>query len=163
MIVTRSDIESFKRFVPKLALAGAAVLILSAFAPSSDAAVFTAREGDAPLEFTLPAHETTMVAIPADPIASAVYDRHLIDVQTDAASGMLYVLPKMEGSAMVYVTCRSGETAPLHCTFTADAEPRTIILEKERAQGRTGECSRSRARCAPSRRGLPRRDEAGAL
>lgn len=67
MIVTRSDIESFKRFVPKLALAGAAVLILSAFAPSSDAAVFTAREGDAPLEFTLPAHETTMVAIPADP------------------------------------------------------------------------------------------------
>lgn len=101
MIVTRSDIESFKRFVPKLALAGAAVLILSAFAPSSDAAVFTAREGDAPLEFTLPAHETTMVAIPADPIASAVYDRHLIDVQTDAASGMLYVLPKMEGSAMV--------------------------------------------------------------
>lgn len=45
MIVTRSDIESFKRFVPKLALAGAAVLILSAFAPSSDAAVFTAREG----------------------------------------------------------------------------------------------------------------------
>ena len=56
MIVTRSDIESFKRFVPKLALAGAAVLILSAFAPSSDAAVFTAREGDAPLEFTLPAH-----------------------------------------------------------------------------------------------------------
>ena len=35
MIVTRSDIESFKRFVPKLALAGAAVLILSAFAPSS--------------------------------------------------------------------------------------------------------------------------------
>lgn len=59
MIVTRSDIESFKRFVPKLALAGAAVLILSAFAPSSDAAVFTAREGDAPLEFTLPAHETT--------------------------------------------------------------------------------------------------------
>lgn len=102
MIVTRSDIESFKRFVPKLALAGAAVLILSAFAPSSDAAVFTAREGDAPLEFTLPAHETTMVAIPADPIASAVYDRHLIDVQTDAASGMLYVLPKMEGSAMVY-------------------------------------------------------------
>ena len=30
MIVTRSDIESFKRFVPKLALAGAAVLILSA-------------------------------------------------------------------------------------------------------------------------------------
>ena len=130
MIVTRSDIESFKRFVPKLALAGAAVLILSAFAPSSDAAVFTAREGDAPLEFTLPAHETTMVAIPADPIASAVYDRHLIDVQTDAASGMLYVLPKMEGSAMVYVTCRSGETAPLHLTFTADAEPRTIILEK---------------------------------
>ena len=127
MIVTRSDIESFKRFVPKLALAGAAVLILSAFAPSSDAAVFTAREGDAPLEFTLPAHETTMVAIPADPIASAVYDRHLIDVQTDAASGMLYVLPKMEGSAMVYVTCRSGETAPLHLTFTADAEPRTII------------------------------------
>lgn len=126
MIVTRSDIESFKRFVPKLALAGAAVLILS----SSDAAVFTAREGDAPLEFTLPAHETTMVAIPADPIASAVYDRHLIDVQTDAASGMLYVLPKMEGSAMVYVTCRSGETAPLHLTFTADAEPRTIILEK---------------------------------
>ena len=107
MIVTRSDIESFKRFVPKLALAGAAVLILSAFAPSSDAAVFTAREGDAPLEFTLPAHETTMVA-----------------------SGMLYVLPKMEGSAMVYVTCRSGETAPLHLTFTADAEPRTIILEK---------------------------------
>ena len=102
MIVTRSDIESFKRFVPKLALAGAAVLILSAFAPSSDAAVFTAREGDAPLEFTLPAHETTM----------------------------LYVLPKMEGSAMVYVTCRSGETAPLHLTFTADAEPRTIILEK---------------------------------
>lgn len=130
MIVTRSDIESFKRFVPKLALAGAAILILSAFAPSSDAAVFTAREGDAPLEFTLPAHETTMVAIPADPIASAVYDRHLIDVQTDAASGMLYVLPKMEGSAMVYVTCRSGETAPLHLTFTADAEPRTIILEK---------------------------------
>lgn len=130
MIVTHSDIESFKRFVPKLALAGAAVLILSAFAPSSDAAVFTAREGDAPLEFTLPAHETTMVAIPADPIASAVYDRHLIDVQTDAASGMLYVLPKMEGSAMVYVTCRSGETAPLHLTFTADAEPRTIILEK---------------------------------
>ena len=130
MIVTRSDIQSFKRFVPKLALAGAAVLILSAFAPSSDAAVFTAREGDAPLEFTLPAHETTMVAIPADPIASAVYDRHLIDVQTDAASGMLYVLPKMEGSAMVYVTCRSGETAPLHLTFTADAEPRTIILEK---------------------------------
>ena len=125
MIVTRSDIESFKRFVPKLALAGAAVLILSAFAPSSDAAVFTAREGDAPLEFTLPAHETTMVAS-----ASAVYDRHLIDVQTDAASGMLYVLPKMEGSAMVYVTCRSGETAPLHLTFTADAEPRTIILEK---------------------------------
>ena len=44
MIVTRSDIESFKRFVPKLALAGAAILILSAFAPSSDAAVFTARE-----------------------------------------------------------------------------------------------------------------------
>lgn len=130
MIVTRSDIESFKRFVPKLALAGAAILILSAFAPSSDAAVFTAREGDAPLEFTLPAHETTMVAIPADPIASAVYDRHLIDVQTDAVSGMLYVLPKMEGSAMVYVTCRSGETAPLHLTFTADAEPRTIILEK---------------------------------
>ena len=155
MIVTRSDIESFKRFVPKLALAGAAVLILSAFAPSSDAAVFTAREGDAPLEFTLPAHETTMVAIPADPIASAVYDRHLIDVQTDAASGMLYVLPKTEGSAMVYVTCRSGETAPLHLTFTADAEPRTIILEK----GRTGECARSRARCAPSRRRLPRRDE----
>lgn len=131
MIVTRSDIESFKRFVPKLALAGAAVLILSAFAPSSDAAVFTAREGDAPLEFTLPAHETTMVAIPADPIASAVYDRHLIDVQTDAASGMLYVLPKTEGSAMVYVTCRSGETAPLHLTFTADAEPRTIILENQ--------------------------------
>ena len=130
MIVTRSDIESFKRFAPRLALAGAAVLILSAFAPSSDAAVFTAREGDAPLEFTLPAHETTMVAIPADPIASAVYDRHLIDVQTDAASGMLYVLPKLEGSAMVYVTCRSGETAPLHLTFTADAEPRTIILEK---------------------------------
>lgn len=31
---------------------------------------------------------------------------------------------------MVYVTCRSGETAPLHLTFTADAEPRTIILEK---------------------------------
>lgn len=130
MIVTRSDIESFKRFAPRLALAGAAVLILSAFAPSSDAAVFTAREGDAPLEFTLPAHETTMVAIPADPIASAVYDRHLIDVQTDAASGMLYILPKMEGSAMVYVTCRSGETAPLHLTFTTDAEPRTIILEK---------------------------------
>ena len=128
MIVTRSDIESFKRFAPRLALAGATVLILSTFAPSSDAAVFTAREGDAPLEFTLPANETTMVAIPADPIASAVYDRQLIDVQTDAASGMLYVLPKMEGSAMVYVTCRSGETAPLHLTFTADAEPRTIIL-----------------------------------
>ena len=108
MIVTRSNIESFTRFAPKLALAGAAILILSAFAQSSDAAVFTAREGDAPLEFTLPAHETTMVAIPADPIASAVYDRHLIDVQTDAASGMLYVLPKMEGSAMVYVTCRSA-------------------------------------------------------
>lgn len=155
MIVTRSDIESFKRFVPKLALAGAAVLILSAFAPSSDAAVFTAREGDAPLEFTLPAHETTMVAIPADPIASAVYDRHLIDVQTDAASGMLYVLPKMEGSAMVYVTCRSGETAPLHRGCGAPHHhPR-----KERAQGRTGECARSRARCAPSRRRLPRRDE----
>lgn len=112
MIVTRSDIESFKRFVPKLALAGAAVLILSAFAPSSDAAVFTAREGDAPLEFTLPAHETTMVAIPADPIASAVYDRHLIDVQTDAASGMLYVLPKMEGSAMVYVTAGRARLRP---------------------------------------------------
>ena len=78
MIVTRSDIKSFTRFAPKLALAGAAILILSAFAQSSDAAVFTAREGDAPLEFTLPAHETTMVAIPADPIASAVYDRHLI-------------------------------------------------------------------------------------
>ena len=41
MIVTRSDIESFKRFVPKLALAGAAVLILSAFAPSSDAETST--------------------------------------------------------------------------------------------------------------------------
>lgn len=54
MIVTRSDIESFKRFVPKLALAGAAVLILSAFAPSSDAAVFTAREGDAPLNSRCP-------------------------------------------------------------------------------------------------------------
>lgn len=60
MIVTRSDIKSFTRFAPKLALAGAAILILSAFAQSSDAAVFTAREGDAPLEFTLPAHETTM-------------------------------------------------------------------------------------------------------
>lgn len=133
MIVTRSDIESFKRFVPKLALAGAAVLILSAFAPSSDAAVFTAREGDAPLEFTLPAHETTMVAIPADPIASAVYDRHLIDVQTDAASGMLYVLPKMEGSAMVYVTCRSGETAPLRAEgFPAEMKRLvTLVLRGE--------------------------------
>ena len=60
MIVTRSDIESFKRFVPKLALAGAAVLILSAFAPSSDAAVFTAREGDAFRPTPLPRPSTTV-------------------------------------------------------------------------------------------------------
>ncbi len=130
MIVTQPQLDALKGAALKLAIGCAVSSIALACARSADAAVFSAREGDAPLEFTLPAFETTMVAIPSDPIASAVYDRQLLDVQTDAASGMLYVLPKSPGSAMVYVTCRSGETAPLHLTFTPDAEPRTIILEK---------------------------------
>lgn len=129
MIVTQTQLDSLGGR-PRIALGCAALLLAATFAQSAHAAVFSAREGDAPLEFTLPAYETTMVAIPSDPIASAVYDRQLLDVQTDAASGMLYVLPRAPGSAMIYVTCRSGETAPLHLTFSPDAKPRTIILEK---------------------------------
>lgn len=130
MIVLRNKQIFLRPAASRIRSKCAALLMAAGLIATSQAAVFTAREGDSPLEFTLPAYETTMVAIPADPIASAVYDRSLLDIQTDAASGMLYVLPKTRGSAMVYVTCRSGETAPLHLTFTEDAEPRTIILEK---------------------------------
>ena len=148
MIVTRSDIESFKRFVPKLALAGAAVLILSAFAPSSDAAVFTAREGDAPLEFTLPAHETTMVAIPSpDRRSDGCRERHALRPPEDGGLG--------HGLRHLQVGRDCAPASHLHRGCGAPHHhPR-----KERAQGRTGECARSRARCAPSRRRLPRRDE----
>lgn len=109
-----------------------AILFPIAFAyREADAATFVARKSDRPLEFVLPSTGTTMVAIPNDPIKTAVFDRALVDIQTDSQTGMLYILPKIEGGAMVYVTCRSGETAALHLTFEPDAKPRTIILEKQ--------------------------------
>ena len=66
------------------------------------AAQFVRRAGDVPLRFTVPAEGTTMIAIPGDPIRSAVYDKATMDVQTESASGQVYVLPRRIGPAMIY-------------------------------------------------------------
>lgn len=96
----------------------------------ADAAQFVRRSGDTPLRFTVPTEGTTMIAIPGDPIRSAVYDKATMDVQTESSSGQVYVLPRKTGPAMIYLTSESGETAPIELTFSDDAEPQTIILEK---------------------------------
>lgn len=107
-------------------MSAAAALIGS----SAEAAQFVRRTGDTPLRFTVPSEGATMIAIPGDPIRSAVYDKATMDVQTESASGQVYVLPRREGSAMIYLTSESGETAPVELIFAEGAKPQTIILEK---------------------------------
>ena len=109
-----------------LGVACAGLTITSA----ADAAQFVRRSGDTPLSFTVPVTGTTMIAIPGDPIRSAVYDKAVMDVQTESASGQVYVLPRTEGDAMIYLTSESGETVALALTFADDAKPQSIILEK---------------------------------
>lgn len=96
MIFTQTQLDSLGGR-PRIALGCAALLLAATLAHSAHAAVFSAREGDAPLEFTLPAYETTMVAIPSDPIASAVYDRQLLDVQTDGGKRHALRAPESPG------------------------------------------------------------------
>ncbi len=130
----RSLVLKIRNHLPTLlqiGLVGAILFPLAFSSCESNAATFVPRKSDRPLEFLLPSTGTTMVAIPNDPIKTAVFDRARVDIQTDSQTGMLYILPKIEGSAMVYVTCRSGETAALYLTFEPDAKPRTIILEKQ--------------------------------
>lgn len=122
---------SFRLMALEIGFFAAVAIPLGYFATDADAAQFVARQSDRPLEFTLPLYGTTMVSVPDDPIKTAVFDRATVDIQTDSRSGMLYVLPKTEGSAMVYVTCRSGDTAALYLTFDPEASPRTIVLEKK--------------------------------
>lgn len=115
------------------------------------AAQFVRRAGDVPLRFTVPAEGTTMIAIPGDPIRSAVYDKATMDVQTESASGQVYVLPRRIGPAMIYLTSESGETAPLELTFAEDAEPQTIILEKRPDAAGSAAAERGRPPLRPLR------------
>ena len=71
MIVTQTQLDSLGGR-PRIALGCAALLLAATFAHSAHAAVFSAREGDAPIEFTLPAYETTMVAILVSAICGLV-------------------------------------------------------------------------------------------
>ena len=109
--------------VGALALVGASIDALA-----SD---FSLRTETTPLAVTIPVEATTLIRMDANRIRSAIFDRTLMDIQTDKESGTVYVLPKTEGESTVYLTAVSGETAALRLLFKNDAPARTIVLEKE--------------------------------
>lgn len=106
-----------------LTLAGASIDALA-----SD---FSLRTETTPLAVTIPVEATTLIRMDDNRIRSAIFDRTLMDIQTDKESGTVYVLPKTEGESTVYLTAVSGETAAIRLVFKNDAPARTIVLEKE--------------------------------
>lgn len=110
---------------------GKALLVFpSLLALSAAAAEFALQEAEPPVEATVPLAGTTLIALQGDRIRSAVFDRADMDVQTDSETGSVYVLPKRPGTAMIYLSAESGDTASVALTFSVDARPRAVILEK---------------------------------
>lgn len=127
------------RFASHLSALGRASVLLVAglagsliLAPSAPrAADFSLRTETTPLAVTIPVDSTTLIRMEANRIRSAIFDKTLMDIQTDQEAGTVYVLPKTEGESTVYLTAVSGDTAAVRLIFDVDAPARTIVLEKE--------------------------------
>ena len=108
-----------------------AFLGLTMTSNAAHAADFSLRTETTPLAVTIPVESTTLIRMEANRIRSAIFDKTLMDIQTDQEAGTVYVLPKTEGESTVYLTAVSGDTAAVRLIFDAEAPARTIVLEKE--------------------------------
>jgi hypothetical protein len=107
-------------------LSVAAMLLSVGTAVASPAFVRSSQEL---LHFDVPSSGATLISIKHDAIASAVYDKSALDVQTESSSGKVFVLPRREGKSLLYITTESDETLALELDAQPDVPAAPIILK----------------------------------
>ena len=105
----------------------AAVMILSV--GTAVASPVFVRSSQELLHFDVPSSGATLISIKHDAIASAVYDKSALDVQTESSSGKVFVLPRREGKSLLYITTESDETLALELDAQPDVPAAPIILK----------------------------------